>query len=208
VSRSEERVPPSPTDLFGRFLRLYDASAADPTTELGLFFERHYRFIQYEELLDTNRPEYLDQEWNRVFSGFLASLAREFGFVPARQWTGPPGMVWFWPASPTEVGVIFQEANDALDSITVIDVPQLVREAAPLSVLVMYPDYPLAPGTLDLAGSTAQWRERVEQTLASLGPTGKFLLVTISAFAWELPSTWQGFAWDDRARQLVPVDGR
>jgi hypothetical protein len=208
MPQSEERAPPSPSELFGRFRTLYDASASDPTTELGLFYERHYKFVQYEQLLDTNRPEYLDQEWNRVFSGFLASLAREFGFVPARQWTGPPGMVWFWPASPTEVGVIFQEANDAVDTIDGVDVPLLVREKAPLSVLVMYPDYPLAPGTLDLAESTDRWRRRVEEALGSVPPGGEFLLVTISAFAWEIPSTWQGFAWDGGAGELRALNGR
>ncbi|MCI4365102.1 MAG: hypothetical protein L3K10_03450 [Thermoplasmata archaeon] len=201
----DQRTPPSPDELFARFRKLYDASAADMTTELGLFFERHYKFVQYEQLLDTNRPEYLDQEWNRVFAGFIASLAREFGFVPGRQWTGVPGMIWFWPSSPTEVGVLFQEVNEANDSILTREVPQMVRDGAPVSVLIMYPDYPLAPGTSDVAQSTDRWRKKVGHALSGLGPSGDFLLMTISAVSWELPSTWAGFVWDPTAAELRPV---
>lgn len=202
---SDRRFPPSPTELFARFRSLYDVCAADLTTELGLFYERHHKFVQYEKLLDSTRPEYLDPEWNRVFAGFLASLAREFGFVPARQWTGEPGMVWFWPSSPTGVGVLFQEVNEATDSILTRELPELAHDGAPLSVLIMYPDYPLATGTSDLRESTDRWRELVQRTLTTLGLRGDFLMVTISAMSWELPSTWAGFVWDRGSGELRPV---
>ena len=114
-------------------------------------------------------------------------------------------MVWFWPSNPMGVGVLFHEVNEANDSILTRDVPQLLRDGAPLSVLIIYPDYPLAPGTTDLAQSTDRWRENVERVLSSLRPPGEFLLVTISAASWELPSTWAGFVWDRSSERLRPL---
>jgi hypothetical protein len=199
---------PSPEELFGRFRGFYDACAADVRTELGLFYERHYKFVQYEQLLDTRRPEYFDREWNRVFSAFLAALGREFGFVPARPRVDEPGMVWYWPSTPMGVGAVFEEVNEARPSILTREVPQLVRDEPPLSVLIMYPDYPLAPGTLDLAASSERWRVGVEQALTELRARGHFLLLTISAYSWELPSTWAGFAWDPTSARLEAVSRR
>ena len=199
---------PSPEELFGRFRGFYDTCAADARTELGLFYERHYQYVQYEQLLDTRRPEYFDREWNRVFSGFLAALGREFGFVPARPRIDDPGMVWYWPSTPMGVGVVFEEVNEARPSILTREVPQLARNGAALSVLIMYPDYPLAPGTLDLEESAERWRAGVERTLTELRAMAPFLLLTISAYSWELPSTWAGFAWNLSSARLERLSRR
>jgi hypothetical protein len=187
-----------------RFREQYDAAAGSQFTELGLFYERHRKFIQYQRMSDPDHPEYSDAEWDRVMGSFLLGLAREFGLVQAPGGQGQHELSWFWPGVPQAPAATIRAANNATDSILTEDLPQVVRSGAELSVLVMYPDYPHPPGTDSIDDATTAWRSRVESELLRLGLDRGFLLLTISAYAWDVPAPWKGFVWNP---QLGVLEG-
>jgi hypothetical protein len=200
-----DRRPPTTRELFDRFRALYDRQAEDQTTALGLFFERHQTTVRYQPAGNSPLPEYLEPEWKRVFDELLAAVAREFGLVPGTEWTGTPGMVWYWPSSPSEVAVLVQEAIVADETLLRREVPGLVADGAPLSFLIVYPDDPLPPDATDFVQSCETWRKDLEKALDDAQLAREFLVAMISAYSWEIPSSWIGFGWDSSSRRLVPL---
>jgi len=69
----------------------------------------------------------------------------------------------------------------------------------------VYPDFPSPEGVGSVEEATEHWRRRVAEELANLGVTREFLLATISAFDWEIPAPWKGFAWRPSDRSMAPV---
>jgi len=188
-----------------RFRSQFDQEAADPRTALGLFYERHRRFVTAADRSPPSRPEYTYAEWNRTFTTFLASLAREFGLVQTAGWTDVPQLMWLWHGLPDRPAVAIREVKVAGDAIVHEEVPSIVRSGALLTVLVIYPDFPAPPGTHSVEEATEHWRAKVAEELAQLGVTGEFLLTTISAFDWEIPAPWKGFVWRSSDRSMIPV---
>jgi hypothetical protein len=92
--------------------------------------------------------------------------------------------------------------NHATESILTRDLPEAVGLSVPLSVLVMYPDYPCPPGTNGIEEATRVWQGRLERALASLHPAHEFLLVTIRAFSWELPAPSKGYVGEPLQAQF------
>ncbi|MFI5413687.1 MAG: hypothetical protein ACHQ0I_03780 [Candidatus Lutacidiplasmatales archaeon] len=175
-------------------------------TGLGLFYDRHRRFVTGPTALDANAVEYTDDEWNRTFATFLSSLAREFGLVQAPGWEEVPQLMWFWHGVPDRPAVVIREVNVAGDTIVDQEIPAMVRSGALLTVLVIYPDYPSPPGVSSVEEATEAWRTRVQEELTHLGVNNEFLLTTISAFSWEIPAPWKGFAWHPTQKAMSPVD--
>lgn len=187
---------------YSRFREQFDAAASSGYTDLGLFYERHRKFVEYQHLSDPDHPEYTDAEWDRVMGGFLRSLAGEFGLVQAPDWEGGPEVIWFLPGVPQAPVVTIRAANSATDAVVSEALPQVVRSGAELAVLMMYPDYPCPPGTASIDDATTSWRARLEHELQHLGHSRGFLLLTISAYAWDLPAPWKGFVWNARSGRL------
>ena len=193
-------------EWLARFRAQFDAAADDPRTALGLFYERHRRFVSGPGGVPPNRAEYTYEEWNRTFETFLGSLARDFGLVQATVWTDLPQLVWLWHGVPESPAVAIREVKVAGDSIVKQDLPSVVRSGALLTVLVIYPDFPSPPGGSTVEEATERWRVRVGDELACLGMDREFLLTTISAFNWEIPAPWKGFAWCPNEHAMVPVE--
>ncbi|MGA7476532.1 MAG: hypothetical protein WBW47_04855 [Thermoplasmata archaeon] len=193
-------------EWLARFRSQFDEAANDPRTALGLFYERHRRFVAGPGSLPPNRPEYTYEEWNRTFAAFLGSLARDFGLVQAPGWTDIPQLMWFWHGVPDRPAVAIREVKVAADSVVDHDIPSVVNSGALLTVLVIYPDYPAPLGAASVEEATERWRARVGDELARLGLTREFLLTTISAFDWDLPAPWKGFAWHPSERSMTPVE--
>lgn len=192
-------------DWLTRFRAQFDEAAGDPRTALGLFYERHRRFVIDSAKLDPNRPEYSDDEWNRTFAGFLGSLARDFGLVQAPGWTDRPQLMWFWHGVPDRPAVVIREVNVAGDSVVKEELPAIAQSGALLTVLVLYPDNPAPGGSTSIEEATESWRGRIEEELSRLGMTNEFLLATISASAWDLPAPWKGYAWHPNERSMTPL---
>lgn len=192
-------------EWLARFRSQFDEAAADPRTALGLFYERHRRYVAGPGN-PPSRSEYTYEEWNRSFAAFLSSLARDFGLVQAASWTDTPQLMWFWHGVPDRPAVAIREAKVAGDAIVDQEIPSVVKSGALLSVLVLYPDYPPPSGVASVEEATERWRARVGEELSHLGLTREFLLATISAFDWEVPAAWKGFAWHPRERLLVPLE--
>jgi len=192
-------------EWLSRFRALYDAEAEDPRTSLGLFYERHRRFVAAPNGGGPNRPEYTYEEWNRAFAAFLGSLARDFGLVQTEDWTNEPQLIWIWHGRPERPAVTIREAKVATDSVVREDLPSVVGSGALLTVLVLYPDFPAPAGVVTFDEAIEHWRGRVGQELSNLGMGGEFLLTAISAFDWGLPAPWRGYAWHPVERAMKPV---
>jgi len=194
-------------EWLARFRSQFDEEAGDPRTALGLFYERRRRYVAVPGYSAGASTEYSYEEWNRTFATFLASLAREFGLVQAAGWTDVPQLMWFWHGVPDRPAVAIREVKVAGDAIVRQEIPSVVRSGALLTVLVMYPD---SPAPSDSAGSveeaTQRWRAKVADELARMGLNREFLLTTISAFDWEIPAPWKGFAWCPNEHAMVPVE--
>lgn len=193
-------------EWLARFREQFDEAANDPRTALGLFYERHRRFVVGPGGGPPNRAEYTYEQWNRTFEAFLASLARDFGLVQASTWTDRPQLMWFWHGLQDSPAVTIREVKVAGDSIVDHEVPSVVKSGALLTVLVIYPDFPPPPGTASVEDATEHWRTRIGEELARLGMTREFLLTTISAFDWEIPAPWKGFTWSPSERSMEPVE--
>jgi hypothetical protein len=200
--RSDGTPPLTAREWFRRFRERYGRSAESPLTDLGLFYERHRRFVDYYHVSDPSYPEYADEHWDRVMASFLAAFSGEFGLIQAPDWKGGPSIDWFGPGAPEKVAVTIRRANSATDAILTRDLPEVIASSAELSVLVMYPDYPKPPGTQGIDEATLAWKGRMERALASLRPSREFLLLTISAYAWDLPPPWKGYVWVPQRSRL------
>lgn len=193
-------------EWLSRFRALFDEAASDPRTALGLFYERQRRFVAVSGGIAGSPAEYTYEEWNRTFASFLASLARDFGLVQATGWTDTPQLMWFWNGQSDRPAVTIREVKVAGDAIVRHEIPSIVKSDALLTVLVIYPDFPALSEGETVEAATEQWRGKVAEELARLGMTREFLLATISAFDWEIPAPWKGFAWRPDDRSMVPVE--
>jgi len=189
-----------------RFRSQFDEEAGDPRTALGLFYERRRRYVAVPGYSAGSATEYSYEEWNRTFATFLASLAREFGLVQAAGWTDVPQLMWFWHGVPDPPAVTIREVKVAGDAIVQQEIPSVVKSGALLTVLVMYPDSPPPSDSSSVDSETERWRAKVADELARVGLTREFLLTTISAFDWEIPAPWKGFAWCPNEHAMVPVE--
>ena len=204
--RGPSRGPIYATEWLARFRTRFDEEAGDPRTALGLFYERHRRFVAVPGFSPTHAVEYSYEEWNRAFAAFLASLARDFGLVQASGWTDVPQLMWFWHGVPDRPAVTIREVKVAGDAVVQQEVPSMVKSGALLTVLVLYPDAPSPPNAPTVPEATEQWRAKVAEELSRLGVTQEFLLATISAFDWDVPAPWKGFAWQPRERSMAPLE--
>ena len=192
-------------EWMARFRALYDEEAGDPRTALGLFYERSRRFVVVGGAGSSSPVEFTFEQWNRTFATFLASLAREFGLVQAESWTDVPQLMWYWHGVPDSPAVAIRQVNVAGESVAQQDVPSIVRSGALLTVLLLYPDLPEPRSAHTLEQATDLWRARVSEELSHLGLEREFLLATMSAFDWQLPSSWRGFEWRPSERAMSPV---
>ena len=192
-------------EWLARFRSQFDSAAADPRTALGLFYERHRRFVAATGNAPPSRPEYTYEEWNRTFTAFLASLARDFGLVQTAGWSDVPHLMWLWNGLPDRPAVAIREVKVAGEAIVHDEVPSVVKSGALLTVLVIYPDFPAPAGTGSVEQATEHWRAKVAEKLSQLGLTREFLLATISAFDFDIPAPWRGFAWCPSDRSMAPV---
>ena len=117
-----------------RFCELYNSSASSPLTMLGLFYERHRKFVEYGQRSDPGDPEYTDEEWTRVMATLLGELAGILGLVQAPDREGRPQLEWYLPGVPDKPTVIIRETSDEGRPVTVSDPgsphAQLFREIA------------------------------------------------------------------------------
>ena len=196
---------PTAREWLKKFLDGYDEAVADPVTELGLFYERHRNYVRYEWRLDQQRVEYSDDERRQALAELLGRLAREYGYYQLTDWNGRPDVAWLSPTSTWQLALLVTQANNVDETIGGSALSAAVNSRAALSVLIIYPDYPLPEGASTLEEATSTWRSHIEQALQKSPPDGEFVLLTISANSWELPSTWVGFVWDGSERTLRPV---
>jgi len=211
IQRPEGPVVSAPGVVYARewlarFRALYDQEAGDPRTALGLFYERHRRFVTGPAGSTPSRTEYTYEEWNRAFAAFLGSLAREFGLVQTDDWSNVPQLMWIWHGRPERPAVAIREAKVAGDAVVQDDLPSVVRSGALLSILVIYPDFPSLSGAQSFEEAAERWRCRVGDALDRIGMEREFLLTAISAFDWEVPAPWKGFAWFPSERSMRPLE--
>lgn len=194
-------------EWFRRFRELYNSSAGSLLTELGLFYDRHRKFVEYAQLSDPDSPEYTDEEWNRVMEDLLGTLAREMGLVQAPDRGKEGQLEWYLPGVPDRPTVVIRAASDATNSILTHELVELSRAGTDLSVFLMYPDYPLPEGSSTFEAATGAWRKRLEQRLAELVPQREVLTLMISAYSFDVPAPWQGFVWNPSSASLDRVNG-
>jgi len=209
-ARDPVRPPTVPDVIYAkewlaRFRALYDEEAGDPRTALGLFYERHRRFVAGPYGESPNRPEYTYEEWNRAFAAFLGTLAREFGLVQTDDWKNVPQLMWIWHNRPALPAVAIREAKVAGHALLDEDLPSVVSSGALLTVLIIYPDFPLPPGAGSFGEATEHWRMLVAGELSKIGLDREFLLTAISASDWDVPAPWKGYAWHPVERSMRPL---
>lgn len=200
---SNERAPFSAQEWFQRFRDRYNVAAGSQLTELGLFYDRHRKFVEYGQRSDPTSPEYTDEEWNRVMAGLMAELAAERGLVQAVDWEGHTQLEWYLPGVTDRPMVVIRGSSDATNQIITHDLVELSRRPSDLAVLLMYPDYPCPKGTTTLEDATQAWQGRIEQRLRDLEPRKEVLTMMISAYSFDLPAPWRGFVWSPASRSLV-----
>lgn len=201
-----EPVPFDAQDWFRRFRDRYNAAAASQLTELGLFYDRHRKFVEYGQRSDPTNPEYTDEEWNRVMAGLFAELATEQGLVQAADWEGHTQLEWYLPGVTDRPLVVIRGSSDATNKILTQDLVELSRRPSDLAVFLMYPDYPCPKGTATVDEASQAWQARIEQRLRDLEPRKQILTLMISAYSFDLPAPWRGFVWSPNSRTLVATD--
>jgi hypothetical protein len=206
MERPAIREAPDAREWFNRFRARYDTIASDPATRLGLFYERHRHFLVLVEPSRSDMVEYTNREWTKIMVGFLSQLAVEFGFNQTVTSDDQRHLAWFRPSVGGKRAVEIVQEDHATEAIVSSALPALVAAGSDLSVLMMYPDYPMPPGTEDLAGATEAWRVKVEATLARLRPPHPFLLLTIGANSWDIPARWHAFDWNPSDARLDPIE--
>ena len=151
-----------------------------------------------------SRPEYTYEEWNLTFAAFLDSLARDFGLVQATGGTDLPQLMWFWHAFRTRRSRSGRSKRPPIRSWNTT----FPRSSSPgsLTVLVIYPGLSGSPRDLLGGRSDRALAGARREELARLGVQREFLLTTISAFDWEIPAPWKGFAWHPSERSMHPVE--
>lgn len=189
-------------DWFRRFRALYNASAASPLTELGLFYDRHRKFVQYSQRSDPDNPEYTDEEWNRVMSSLFGELAGDLGLAQASDSQGQPRLEWYLPGVTDRPSVVIWGTSEAAPTILSNDLAQLARAAPELSIVLMYPDYPFPEGASNYDEAALVWRRRLESRLFELRPPTEILTLMISAYSFDLPAPWLGYLWRPSRRAL------
>jgi hypothetical protein len=194
-------------EWFRRFNELYNASAGSTLTELGLFYDRHRKFVEYGQLSDPKDPEYTDEEWNRVMEDLLGKLAGDLGLVQAVDHEQAGRLEWYLPGVPDRPSVLIRSASDATSSILTHELVELSRARTDLSVFLMYPDYPPPDGSSTFEAATRAWKDRLEQRLIELGPQREVLTLMISAYSFEIPAPWRGFVWKPSSASLDKVRG-
>jgi hypothetical protein len=202
------RHPPDslhPREWFQRFRVRYDASASDPTSAVGLLYERHRDLARSEAAVAADAVEYTNRAWTNALGTLAARLALELGFDQVTEWTSEQELMWLRLGESQKAAVLIHQANDAHDSIVTSVLPRLVRSGAPLCVLVMYPDYPPPEGATTLERATEVWRMRIEAALRNLRARTGFLLLTIGWNQWGVPAPWRGFSWDAQRGSLAPI---
>jgi hypothetical protein len=202
-----ERLGFDAEEWFRRFSELYNNSAGNLLTELGLFYDRHRKFVEYGQLSDPDDPEYTDEEWNRVMEDLFGKLAGELGLVQAPDREPNGQLEWYLPGVPDRPTVLIRAASDASGSILTHDLVELSKAGPYLSVFLMYPDYPLPEGSSTFEAATRVWKRRLEQRLAELGPRRQVLALMISAYSFDVPAPWRGFVWNPSSASLDPVNG-
>ncbi|MGA7862245.1 MAG: hypothetical protein WCB19_10410 [Thermoplasmata archaeon] len=193
-------------DWFRRLRELYDVSAGSQLTELGLFYERHRKFVEHARRSDPTSPEYTDEEWDRVMGILLAELAGEHRLVQARDRSDRPQLEWYLPGVTDRPTVVIRAASDATNSILTHDLVELSRLRSDLTVFLMYPDYPCPKGTVTVEAATLAWTARIEHRLADLQPPREMLAMMISAYSFDLPAPWQGFVWNPDSSALEAAE--
>jgi hypothetical protein len=191
-----------------RFCELYDASASSLLTELGLFYDRHRKFVEYGQRSDRGNPEYTDDEWNRVMESLLGQFAGDMGLVQTPDPGGRQQFEWFLPGVSDRPTVVIRAASAATNTILSQDLVDLSRTGAHLSVFVMYPDYPPPEGSTTIGGATRAWKSRIEKRLEELRPERELLALMISAYSFDVPAPWQGFVWDPATRSFEAAQAR
>jgi hypothetical protein len=194
-------------EWFRRFSELYNASAGSTLTELGLFYDRHRKFVEYGQLSDPKDPEYTDEEWNRVMEDFLGKLAGDLGLVQAIDHEQTGRLEWYLPGVSDRPTVVIRSASDATSSILTRELVELSRARTDLSVFLMYPDYPPPEGSSTFDAAARAWRHRLEQRLIELRPQRKVLTLMISAYSFDIPAPWLGFVWNPSSASLDQVRG-
>jgi hypothetical protein len=192
-------------DWFRRFCELYDESAQSPLTEMGLFYERHRKFVEFGRRSDPDHPEYTDEEWNRVMAILLAELAGDLGLVQAPDWEGHSQLEWYLPGVTDRPAVVIRGSSDATSSILTSDLTDLARFRTNLSVLLMYPDYPPPEGTSTFDDAANAWKDRIELRLGEIRPAREILTLMISAYSFDVPAPWKGFVWNPTSSSLEPA---
>lgn len=182
-------------DWFRRFRALYNASAASPLTELGIFYDRHRKFVEYSQRSDPANPEYTDEEWNRVMSTLFGELAGDLGLAQAPDSRGHPRLEWYLPGVTDRPSVVIWGTSEAAPTILTEDLAQLTRSGPDLSVVLMYPDYPYPEGASTYDEAALVWRRRLESRLYELRPGREILTLMISAYSFDLPAPWLGYLW-------------
>ncbi|MCI4318691.1 MAG: hypothetical protein L3K23_00970 [Thermoplasmata archaeon] len=192
----------APTDWFARFRERYDLAASDPTTELGVFYDRHVRFEQGPHSETEVFGEYTTAEWNAIMTGLMGDLAREYGFYQTTDPSPRQDVLWFRPVEPMTLAAMIVQEDQATEAVAELEIPHVLSGGAELGVLVLYPDYPMPQGARDLDEATELWKHRVEAELARHRPDRDFLLLTLGTNSWDLPSRWRGYAWDTSTHRL------
>ncbi len=188
-SRMSEAELPNPMEWFERFCRLYNESSADPSTELGVFYERHREGVRYPPSIASSPwIEYTDTEWNQVMSVFLSRLAREQGYYQTWEWNDRGDLAWFRRQTPQRVSVVITQENQAEEPVATHDLPALAGSGADMGIMVLYPDYPHPPRSRTIEDATNWWKDRLEVELRRLDVDADFVLVTLSANCWDVPA--------------------
>jgi hypothetical protein len=155
---------------------------------LGEEFYKHF-FCRFQEYVHQNRKAYnraeKDFEWTSfVKDGFLSELAKNLGFEQIQK-EGIYAIDLTWEKPSEGISVVIEHEND-IKSIWKREVPNLLKTAAPLKVLITYVDDTEFPGK--------EIAQRLFNCLKDANFSREFLLI-LGSDSMKEPSDWVGFLY-------------
>ena len=146
-------------------------------------------FCLFQEYVNRDRKKYdktvKDSAWTSyIKDSFLSELAKELGFKETKR-EGIYAIDLTWEKPHEGISVVIEHEND-IKSIWKNEIPNLLKAAAPLKVLITYVDDAKFPGK--------EIASRLYKDLKEANFNQEFLLI-LGSFSMEEPTDWIGYLY-------------
>jgi hypothetical protein len=146
-------------------------------------------FCQFQEYVNRDRKKYdkttKDSAWTRyIKNGFLTELAKNLGFDAIKR-EGIYAIDLTWEKRSEGISIVIEHENDE-KTIWNSEVPNLLKAAAPLKVLITYVDDTEFPGK--------EIANKLLKVLKESNFNQEFLLI-LGASSMKEPTDWIGYSY-------------